>query len=393
MSGLKKHDMPSYLKGKKIEEEMILREPASRLPHLDSKLPSHLPLVLLFSFLPSLYSQCSNSAGSCDCEGCLKAHTTGLLVKLKPRRDQRLDYTAFVGDKVGWSKSNNQGKLVSGFHSTAFAPVAAHSAISLGGAENWQIAFAFGGGSRRQNIDVCMRRSRAAMSAAPVQQLDLQAQASKLLDFPVMCFKFISDELGSICGVADCTGLGIVLVSFGRVEEAEKTIEVCGKEIQVHCRVLQIEKSILATLFDTVPGAVVVFLAAMEIMAGEFPGAFSWYSMQVMESHQSRKVDLSVSAKAVIYWFEKLGISSGIFIWWNIVEFDSRDSNLNHLKQSSDLILSLQRPETCFECEDPSPTAVQFQINGVAWRVEIIKLKTQLSQVPCGEMMIKLLPR
>lgn len=69
----------------------------------------------------------------------------------------------------------------------AFAPLAAQSAIRVGGAQNRrQIGFAFGGGSRRQNLFVCRRRSTVAMSTAPAQQLDLQVQASKKLDLPIM---------------------------------------------------------------------------------------------------------------------------------------------------------------------------------------------------------------
>lgn len=54
---------------------------------------------------------------------------------------------------------------------------------------------------------------------------------------------------------------------------------------------------------------VVAFLAAMEIMADQFPGAFSGYKLQVMESHQASKLDTSGTAKAVISCFQKLGVS------------------------------------------------------------------------------------
>ncbi|KAK4802297.1 hypothetical protein SAY86_000500 [Trapa natans] len=247
----------------------------------------------------------------------------------------------------------------------AFAPVAVQSTISLGGAENRrQIAFSFGGGSRRQNFHVFLRRPRVAMSAAPSQQLDLQVQASKLLDFPVMV-NSCSGKMGqAVLKAADSAGLGIVPVSFGCAEEAGKTIELCGKAIQVHGP--SDRESILASVFDEYPNMIVVdytipdavnsnaelyckvgvpfvmgttggdrnllyktvedsnvyavispqmgkqvvaFLAAMEIMAEQFPGAFSGYSMQVMESHQSSKLDASGTAKAVISCFEKLGVS------------------------------------------------------------------------------------
>lgn len=54
---------------------------------------------------------------------------------------------------------------------------------------------------------------------------------------------------------------------------------------------------------------VVAFLAAMEIMSEQFPGAFSGYSLEVLESHQASKLDASGTAKAVISCFQKLGVS------------------------------------------------------------------------------------
>nr|KJB36142.1 hypothetical protein B456_006G143300 [Gossypium raimondii] len=56
---------------------------------------------------------------------------------------------------------------------------------------------------------------------------------------------------------------------------------------------------------------VVAFLAAMEIMAEQFPGAFSGYNLQVMESHLAGKLDTSGIAKAIISCFQKLGGRGG----------------------------------------------------------------------------------
>ncbi|CAK9187969.1 unnamed protein product [Ilex paraguariensis] len=47
----------------------------------------------------------------------------------------------------------------------------------------------------------------------------------------------------------------------------------------------------------------------MENMAKQFPGVFSGYTLQVMESHQAGKLDTSGTAKAVISYFQKLGVS------------------------------------------------------------------------------------
>lgn len=54
---------------------------------------------------------------------------------------------------------------------------------------------------------------------------------------------------------------------------------------------------------------VVAFQAAMEIMAEQFPGAFSGYTLQVRESHQSSKIDTSGTAKAIVSSFQRLGVS------------------------------------------------------------------------------------
>ncbi|KAJ0046697.1 hypothetical protein Pint_05356 [Pistacia integerrima] len=131
--------------------------------------------------------------------------------------------------------------------------------------------------------------------------------------------------------------LELVPVSFGSEEESGQTVEVCVKEILLHG--LSDRENVLASVIDkypnmivvdyTVPSAVndnaelyckvgvpfvmgstggdrdklyktvenskvVAFLAAIEIMAEQFPGAFSG----VLESHQTSKVDTSGTAKA-----------------------------------------------------------------------------------------------
>lgn len=53
---------------------------------------------------------------------------------------------------------------------------------------------------------------------------------------------------------------------------------------------------------------VVAFQATMELMAQQFPGAFTGYNMQVVESHQRSKVDTSGTAKAIVQSFQDLGI-------------------------------------------------------------------------------------
>ncbi|KAL3618719.1 hypothetical protein CASFOL_037381 [Castilleja foliolosa] len=69
------------------------------------------------------------------------------------------------------------------------------------------------------------------------------------------------------------------------------------------------DSKVYAVISPQMGKQVVAFLAAIEIMSEQFPGAFSGYDMQVMESHQAEKLDISGTAKAVISCFEKLGAS------------------------------------------------------------------------------------
>ncbi|GER36509.1 4-hydroxy-tetrahydrodipicolinate reductase 2 [Striga asiatica] len=69
------------------------------------------------------------------------------------------------------------------------------------------------------------------------------------------------------------------------------------------------DSKVYAVISPQMGKQVVAFLAAMEIMADQFPGAFSGYDLQVMESHQAGKKDISGTAKAVISCFQKLGAS------------------------------------------------------------------------------------
>lgn len=174
-----------------------------------------------------------------------------------------------------------------------------------------------------------------------------------------------SGKMGkAVIKAADSAGLQIVPASFGAAEESGQTVEVCGKEILVHGP--SERESVLASISQKYPNLIVVdytipatvnanaelyskvgvpfvmgttggdrdllhktvkdsgnyavispqmgkqvvaFLAAMEIMAEQFPGAFSGYSLEVMESHQATKLDASGTAKAVISCFQKLGVS------------------------------------------------------------------------------------
>ncbi|KFK35200.1 hypothetical protein AALP_AA5G253400 [Arabis alpina] len=174
-----------------------------------------------------------------------------------------------------------------------------------------------------------------------------------------------SGKMGkAVIKAADSAGVNIVPTSFGSAEEAGQRVKVCGKEILVHGPTER--EKVLSSVFEkypelivvdyTIPSAVndnaelygkvgvpfvmgttggdrtrlyktvkeskiyavispqmgkqvVAFLAAMEIMSEQFPGAFTGYSLEVMESHQASKLDASGTAKAVISCFQKLGVS------------------------------------------------------------------------------------
>ncbi|RWW26739.1 hypothetical protein GW17_00008862 [Ensete ventricosum] len=132
----------------------------------------------------------------------------------------------------------------------------------------------------------------------------------------------------AVAEAAISAGLQLVPVSFSSLEKPGRTLKVGNTEIQIHGP--SERESVLSSVFHefpdvivvdyTVPDAVngihyilhflvVAFLAAMDIMADQFPGAFSGYTLEVMESHQASKLDTSGTAKAVISCFQKLGVT------------------------------------------------------------------------------------
>ncbi|XP_008230986.1 PREDICTED: 4-hydroxy-tetrahydrodipicolinate reductase 2, chloroplastic-like [Prunus mume] len=204
---------------------------------------------------------------------------------------------------------------------------------------------------------------KMSISAIPNQSLDKSLPKNKI-DIPIMV-NSCSGKMGkAIIQAADSAGLSVVPASFGSAEESGQTVQVGSNEILIHgpsereralASLLEKYPNLIVVDF-TVPSAVndnaelyckvgvpfvmgttggdrdrlyktvedsqvyavispqmgkqvVAFLAAMEIMAEQFPGAFSGYSLQVMESHQASKVDTSGTAKAVISCFQKLGVS------------------------------------------------------------------------------------
>ncbi len=57
---------------------------------------------------------------------------------------------------------------------------------------------------------------------------------------------------------------------------------------------------------------IVGFQAMMEYAAQTFPGLFEGYSLEVKESHQNGKADTSGTAKAIVGYFNQLGLDFGV---------------------------------------------------------------------------------
>ena len=66
--------------------------------------------------------------------------------------------------------------------------------------------------------------------------------------------------------------------------------------------------SISAVIAPNMAKQIVGLMAMMEYAANTFPGLFNGYSMDVAESHQSWKADTSGTAKAMIGYFNRLGV-------------------------------------------------------------------------------------
>lgn len=71
---------------------------------------------------------------------------------------------------------------------------------------------------------------------------------------------------------------------------------------------LVLESAIPAVIAPNMAKQIVGLQAMMEYAAKTFPGLFKGYSLDVMESHQSWKADTSGTAKAMITYFNELGI-------------------------------------------------------------------------------------
>jgi len=70
-----------------------------------------------------------------------------------------------------------------------------------------------------------------------------------------------------------------------------------------------VSSSIAAVIAPNMAKQIVGFQAMMEYAADNFPDLFKGYSLEIKESHQQGKADTSGTAKAMVGYFQRLGIS------------------------------------------------------------------------------------
>jgi 4-hydroxy-tetrahydrodipicolinate reductase len=69
-----------------------------------------------------------------------------------------------------------------------------------------------------------------------------------------------------------------------------------------------VSSSIAAVIAPNMAKQIVGFQAMMEYAAKTFPGLFLGYSLEIRESHQTGKADTSGTAKAMVGYFNELGV-------------------------------------------------------------------------------------
>ncbi len=68
------------------------------------------------------------------------------------------------------------------------------------------------------------------------------------------------------------------------------------------------DSTVCAVIAPNMAKQIVGFQAMMEYAATSFPGLFSGYALTVRESHQSGKADTSGTAKAMVAYFNRMGV-------------------------------------------------------------------------------------
>ncbi|KAG8074248.1 hypothetical protein GUJ93_ZPchr0006g43491 [Zizania palustris] len=216
---------------------------------------------------------------------------------------------------------------------------------------------------RRGSLDGAAGILQRVSAAAPAVAVETAAPPASL-SFPVLVNGCTGKMGVSVAEAAISSGLHLVPVSFSSRDKLDRTVRIGQTDIHIYGP--SVREDVLSSIVDEFPDVVVVdytapdsvnfnaelycklglpfvmgttggdrqslyksvkdsnnyalispqmgkqvvaFLAAMEIMAEQFPGAFSGYRLEVLESHQAGKVDISGTALAVIACFEKLGVT------------------------------------------------------------------------------------
>ncbi|KAF7041745.1 hypothetical protein CFC21_051495 [Triticum aestivum] len=203
---------------------------------------------------------------------------------------------------------------------------------------------------------------RCVSAAPPATTLETATARPAGVSFPILVNGCTGKMGVSVAEAATSRGLHLVPVSFSSRENLDKTIQVGDTDVEIYGP--SAREDVLSSVIDEYPDVVVVdytapdsvnsnaelycklgvpfvmgttggdqqllyksvqdsenyalispqmgkqvvaFLAAMETIAEQFPGAFSGYRLEVLESHQAGKLDTSGTGKAVIACFEKLG--------------------------------------------------------------------------------------
>lgn len=85
-----------------------------------------------------------------------------------------------------------------------------------------------------------------------------------------------------------------------------------GGDVNAMKKTVSETDGVYAVIAPNMGKQIVAFQAMMDMMATQFPGAFSGYTLSVKESHQANKADTSGTAKAVVDSFTKMGLQFSV---------------------------------------------------------------------------------
>ncbi|MCC6933336.1 MAG: dihydrodipicolinate reductase [Deltaproteobacteria bacterium] len=112
---------------------------------------------------------------------------------------------------------------------------------------------------------------------------------------------------------------GLTIVDFSHPSAVNKNIEFyCSKKINFVCGTTGVDMAaaqkkiadagIIAVVAPNTGKQIVALLSMIQYAADNFPEAFKGYSLEIVESHQRGKADISGTARATVPYFNKLGL-------------------------------------------------------------------------------------